>query len=134
MRRDLRAAAVVALIGLHGCGGPGPFRPMAYRNGDMPPMDYGVPGTEGPILGNGGTFPATPGTIVSPGTVVNPGMPYAPPAGVPYNPPYSPPVMPPATNIPSAPPLNTPPSIGPMPRTNPPPANPTKGSLTNPAA
>jgi hypothetical protein len=123
----LRTAAIVALIGLNGCGGPGPYRPVAYQNGGMPAMEYGVPVTEGPILGNGGAFPASPGTIVSPGPVVTPGTPFVPPPGSIYNPPQNPPIMPPATNNPSSPPLNTPPSIGPMPRTTPPPASPTKG-------
>jgi hypothetical protein len=86
---------------------------MAYRNGDMPPMDYGMPVTEGPMLGNGNVFPAPPGTIVMPGSEV-PGMP-----------PSNPPIMPPASGTP-APPLNAQPPIGPPPRLTPTSGNPTK--------
>ena len=106
MRRINWAAAGVLAgwMGVAGCHGP--YRPTGYRNGDMPPMDYGVPVTEGPMLGNGATFPAPPGTMVMPGSVVMPGTP-----------PSNPPIMPPAAGTP-APPLNTPPT-GPMPRLTP---------------
>ena len=114
MRRMNWVAASVmgGCMGLAGCHGP--YRPMAYRNGDMPPMDYGVPVTEGPMLGNGGSFPVPPGATVMPGTVVTPGTPQ-----------FNPPVMPPASPTP-APPLNTPSTTGPMPRQSPTNENPPK--------
>jgi hypothetical protein len=113
MRRMHWAAAGVvgALLGLAGCQGP--YRPMAYRNGDMPPMDYGMPATEGPMLGNGNSFPVPPGTVVMPGSEA-PGMP-----------PSNPPIMPPASGT-AAPPLNTPGPVGPMPRLTPTSAGQTK--------
>jgi hypothetical protein len=89
---------------------------MMYRSSEPIGMDYGVPVTEGPILGNGGAFPVHPGTIVTPGPVVAPGTP----------PSIQPPYMPPASGT-QAPPLNAPPPTGPMPRLAPAPGvNPTK--------
>lgn len=110
MRRVRRIAtgAVAGLLVLAGCAGP--YRPMMYRQSEGPPVDFGVPVTEGPILDNGGAFPGMPGNGLPPGAVVTPGTPApAPP----------PPMMPPASATPPSPPLNTPPVVGPMPRLSP---------------
>lgn len=108
--RTIAATVIAGLLVSAGCTGP--YRPMMYRHSDGPPADFGVPVTEGPILDNGGAFPAMPGNGLPPGAVVTPGTPAAP-----VGPP--PPVMPPATATPPAPPLNTPPVVGPMPRLSP---------------
>jgi hypothetical protein len=105
--RRLRWAAAGLLLGLWGLAGcQGPYRPMSYRNGDMSGMDYGMPVTEGPMLGNGDSYPVPPGTMVMPGS------------GAPSMPSPNPPIMPPASGTP-APPLNTPAPVGPMPRLTP---------------
>src|SRR5438093_333716 len=102
---------LMGLAGLAGCNGP--YRPATYRRPEAQPFDYGVPVTDGPMLGNGGMYPMMPGTVMPPGTGMPPGT--VVPPGMP---PPNVPVMPPASGTP---PLNQPPPTGPAPRSGPPP-------------